>query len=307
MSAAERRRRAILALVVAASFVAVAVGIASVLARGPTRRPPDASAWALGSPSPAGVGDAAATPGGRTSAAPPPLDNRWTDRPGWRLLFADAFDQTVPEGQFPEAVGTTWAAYPDTWRDTSGNGHYSPDIVSIHDGVMNIHLRTEDGITRSAAPVPLIPGGQGWGGQLYGRYAVRFRADPVPGYKTAWLLWPVSEVWPRDGEIDFPEGDLDGRIEAYVHHQGATAGSDQVGFATDATYDAWHTAVIEWTPGSVRFFLDGRPIGTTSTRIPNTAMRWVLQTETALSGEPPPANAEGHVYIDWVAVWAYAP
>jgi hypothetical protein len=34
---------------------------------------------------------------------------------------------------------------------------------------------------------------------------VRFKTDSMHGYKGAWLLWPASEVWPRDGEIDFPE------------------------------------------------------------------------------------------------------
>jgi hypothetical protein len=36
-------------------------------------------------------------------------------------------------------------------------------------------------------------------------------------------------------------------------------------------------------------------------------MRWVIQTETVLSGAAPPDAAEGHVYLDWVAVWAYTP
>src|SRR2546427_410289 len=71
------------------------------------------------------------------------------------------------------------------------------------------------------APVPLLPT------MLYGRYAVRFKADPVPGYKTAWLLWPDSGNWPADGEIDFPENSLDGNACAFVHHLGATIPSDQ--------------------------------------------------------------------------------
>jgi hypothetical protein len=32
-------------------------------------------------------------------------------------------------------------------------------------------------------------------------------------------------------------------------------------------------------------------------------MHWVLQTETRLNGGPPPAGANGHVQIDWVAAW----
>jgi hypothetical protein len=230
-----------------------------------------------------------------------------TDLPGWRLVFNDDFESSVDRGAFPFGVAKKWDAYPKTWRDTSKNGVYSPDIVSIHDGLMDIYLHTTSGIHKVAAPVPLLPGKAGWGGQLYGRYAVRFRADPVPGYKTAWLLWPLSNTWPRDGEIDFPEGDLTGTISAFVHRQGATTGSDQDIFHTQAQYSDWHTAVIEWTPERVEFYLDGASIGKATSRIPDTAMRWVIQTETALSGAAPPDAAEGHVYLDWVAVWAYTP
>jgi hypothetical protein len=36
-------------------------------------------------------------------------------------------------------------------------------------------------------------------------------------------------------------------------------------------------------------------------------MRWVIQTETALDGTVPSNAAAGHVLIDWVAMWSYAP
>jgi beta-glucanase (GH16 family) len=102
--------------------------------------------------------------------------------------------------------------------------------------------------------------------QLYGRYEVRFRADATDGYKLAWLLWPKSGVWPRDGEIDFPEGDLNGVIKAFMHRQGATAGNDLYEAPTSARFPDWHTAVIEWKPNSCKFFLDGNQIGSATSR-----------------------------------------
>jgi len=200
-----------------------------------------------------------------------------------------------------------WTAYPASWRDTSKHGVYSPDIVSFHDSMMDIHLHSAGGSNKVAAPVPLIPDATKGNHQLYGRYAVRFRADAVPGYKTAWLLWPISDAWPRDGEIDFPEGNLTDTINAFMHRQEATTGADQDIFRTGARYSDWHTAVIEWTPDGCEFFLDGVSIGKATQRIPNTPMRWVIQTETAIDGTAPPDGAEGHVYLDWVAIWAYTP
>ena len=93
--------------------------------------------------------------------------------------------------------------------------------------------------------MPLLPGGND---VLYGRYAVRWKADAIPGYKVAWLLWPDSEVWPRDGEIDFPEGNLDGTVEGFMHRQNGTSGGDQdhAGSAVRFGDGRWHTAVTEW-------------------------------------------------------------
>jgi hypothetical protein len=227
------------------------------------------------------------------------------DMPGWRQIFADDFTTDVPLGSFPSAVSSRWGAYPDGWKDTTGHGTYMPSkVLSVKGGMLNYGLRSENGVRLVSAPYPKIddpitPGN----GQLYGRYAVRFRADALPLYKTAWLLWPDSEVWPRDGEIDFPEGDLDGRISAFMHKQGATSGGDQDAFSTNATFPTWHTAVTEWTATSVKFILDGVVIGTSTTRIPNTPMHWVLQTETALTSQWPAESTAGNVQIDWVAVY----
>jgi hypothetical protein len=154
-----------------------------------------------------------------------------------------------------------------------------------------------------AAPVPRLPQTD----QLYGRYAVRFRADPIDGYKTAWLLWPASGVWPRDGEIDFPEGELDGAMSAFMHRMNGSSGGDQDAYVTNAGYANWHTAVIEWTPSSVTFILDDAVIGVSNTRIPSTPMHWVLQTETSLNSVYPAPSIQGNVQIDWVVAWAYTP
>jgi len=224
------------------------------------------------------------------------------DLPGWRQVFTDDFTTPVPPGSFPAMVSAKWRAYTDGTPDTSGNGTYYPSkVVSVHHGVMDKWIHTEGGVHMVAAPFPRVPD-QTQKGQMYGRFAVRFRADPVEGYKTAWLLWPDSDLWPQDGEIDFPEGLLGGTICAFLHHQGATSGSDQTTFCTGATFDPWHTAVIEWAPDTTSFYLDGELVGSSAERIPNTPMYWVLQTETRLSTTPPDAAA-GHVYIDWVAIW----
>ncbi|RKH89968.1 glycosyl hydrolase family protein [Corallococcus sp. AB045] len=238
--------------------------------------------------------------GSNPSGEPMPVG----DLTGWRQVFTDDFTTQVPVGQFPAAVSSKWGVYPDGWKDTSKNGTYSPSkVVSIQNGVLNKYLHTENGVHRVAALVPKIPGANTAGGLPAGRYAIRFRADAVPGYKVAWLLWPDSEVWPRDGEIDFPEGDLNGTISGFMHRQNGTSGGDQDAASSSARFTSWHTAIIEWTPGRCRFILDGTVILDKTSRVPNTTMHWVIQTETDLSGTPPSNSAAGNVQIDWVAVW----
>jgi beta-glucanase (GH16 family) len=155
------------------------------------------------------------------------------------------------------------------------------------------------------APEPKINGPSADRNQLYGRYEVRFRADATDGYKLAWLLWPKSGVWPRDAEIDFPEGDLVGSIGVFMHRQNGTAGNDQDPYKTTAKFSDWHTAVIEWKPNFCRFILDGNIIGTSTSRVPNTPMHWVLHSETELNSTYPAASAVANVQIDYVRVWKY--
>lgn len=219
------------------------------------------------------------------------------DLPGWHQVFADDFSAAVPLGGFPGSMyGSRWTGY-EGLRDTSGAGTYSnARVVSVHDGVLDMYLHTEDGTPLVAAPVPLVNGQ--WGGQVYGRFSVRFRADPVPGYKTAWLLWPDSNEW-AEGEVDFPEGSLDDSMYAANLCVGKP-GKFCFQKTNLGSYQQWHVATIEWTPKGVSFILDGRRVGTSS-QSPSTPMHWVLQTETT-SGKPP-ASASGHVEIDWVAIY----
>ncbi len=262
----------------------------------------------------------AAGPSG-PSGQPMPVGNL----PGWNQVFADDFsaDPAVNIGGFsgcssgksimtsncsglPASVSAKWWTYPDGWTDTAHTGIYEPSqTLSIGNGTLNVYLHSVGGTHMGAALVPKIPGGPNGNGQIYGRYEVRFRADQIAGYKTAWMLWPDSNVSPRDGEIDFPEADLNTPMIGYLHHQGATVNNDQDYWPTTATYNSWHTATITRMPGYVQFALDGNVIGTSTSRLPNTPMHWILQSETSTYGVVPANSTNGWIQIAWVT--AYAP
>ncbi|MET3922566.1 glycoside hydrolase family 16 protein [Arthrobacter sp. UYEF20] len=222
----------------------------------------------------------------------------------------------VPLGAFPGPLyQERWSAgYKDGTPDTAGqvsggkSGYYPSKVLSVQNGALDWFLRSENGISMGAAPTPKIPNSSAnpprANSLLYGRYSVRYRADPMPGFKTAWLLWPDSGIWPRDGEIDFPEGDLAKIIYGAVHF--ARSGADAFDkFDSDQSVSSWHVATTEWSPGRVEFFLDGRSLGATTTDAPSTPMHFILQTESCLPICPAP-ETQGHVSLDWISMWVPA-
>lgn len=117
----------------------------------------------------------------------------------------------------------------------------------------------------------------------------------------AWLLWPQTEKWPDDGEEDFPEGKLSGKVGGFHHYAGASACVGcQDAASSNEYFDAWHTYTIEWRPGNVKYILDGKVILDSNKGVPTKPMRWQLQTETNGSG-----NQSVNLILDWVAVYSY--
>ena len=247
------------------------------------------------------------TPTAPTPTATPPTPTLDTtpsgvptaDLAGWKLAFAEDFTRPAALGSFLSTYASTWTAYSAGWYDTSRNGRYDPaKTLSVSNGNLDIYLHTVNGVHYVSAPEPKLPV------MTYGRYSIRFQADQIAGYKTAWLLWPDDDAWPEHGEIDFPEGNLDQNISAFAHWASATGGQDA--FSTTRTYATWHTATTEWAPGRITFILDGVVLGTSTRLVPSAPMHWVIQSETQLSGGAPADTAAGHVRIDWAAAWTYA-
>jgi len=241
------------------------------------------------------------------------------DLPGWRQIFADDFGhESVPLGAscgdpngFPHPL-SNWDAYPYPWQGTPTWGTYCPErTTSIHDGLMDVWLHSEpvDGrmLHLIDAPFPRIAGYPHGNGQVYGRYAIRYRVpEPFPLFHLSFMLWPDSNIWPAEGEIDFPESETDGSAWAFMHWKGGTSAGQQDAYSAGTLAGGWHTAVIEWLPSRVTFLLDGRVVGssTDASRIPSTPMHFLLQHGGSFFVPEPDATTQGHVLVDWVAIYA---
>ncbi|AMM21333.1 hypothetical protein AX769_15845 [Frondihabitans sp. PAMC 28766] len=208
------------------------------------------------------------------------------------------------------ATGRVLSTYPAmgayaSGKDTSGYGEYAPDqVLSVHDSVLDYHLRTVAGQPLVASVLP-----DDYRPHQYARVSIRYRATSTLGYKFVGMLWPSSNDW-DDGEIDWPEGDLDARARPASQVVGGTNPvtgehifEPAYQFFPPADQTQFHVATTEWTKGVVRFFWDGKLLAQVAQGVPTKPMRVTLQAETWLQRGAPPAGADGHVEIDWVVVY----
>jgi hypothetical protein len=260
--------------------------------------------------------------GSDPSGEPMPVGNVTVGGQAWRQVYADNFpsSENTPLGGycgdpngFPHKL-SNWYAYPYPWRGTPNWATYCPErTTSVHDGVMDIWLHSESvaGVMQHliTAPLPRVAGAPLYSGQVYGRYAVRYQEPTAfPMFHVSWLLWPDSNYWPQDGEIDFPENDTDSsKTGAYLHWLGASVGTQQDPYEPLVPFAGpWHTAVIDWLPSRVTFYLDGQVIGNTTDtwKITNRPLHWILQTNGSSFVAGPDNTSQGHIYIDWLTMYA---
>ena len=125
------------------------------------------------------------------------------------------------------------------------------------------------------------------------------------------LLWPDSEDWPEDGEIDIMEIPKGDRTKAYFTvHWGEHNTQDGGSAAGDFTQ--WHTFAVEWTPDHVSGFVDGEQVYRTDKPEANPPgpMHFAMQQDIGPYGDdwiPAPdagTPATCTFEVDWVRIYA---
>ncbi len=223
----------------------------------------------------------------RAAAAPAPA----AAPAGWNLVLSDDFNgNTVDQSK--------WGIYEGVGN--GGTAHRVRSAVSQANGELNI---TGSGSTGGGLATLHQ--------QTYGRYEIRAKFDRGAGFGSAILLWPASENWPTDGEIDISEiTDPDRQSMGAHNHWGAN--NTTVHHKEDADFTQWHTFALDWLPDRVVWYLDGREIWRTtqSESIPHTKHFLGMQFDTADGSYIPWPNASTpakvNMHIDYVKVYAKA-
>ncbi|RZT84138.1 glycosyl hydrolase family 16 [Pseudonocardia sediminis] len=211
---------------------------------------------------------------------------------GWVPAGGDEFNA-------PALNTSTWKTYDSV--GAFGNGLRRPSAISQGNGLLTITAQ------------PRLNGGTSGGmamgaGQLYGRWEFRARTSAGKGYSSAILLWPDSEKFPEDGELDMMEVPSEKRTAAtaFVHY-----GADNriVGTSRAGDFTKWHDFAMEWLPDRITWYVDGVKAWETTDKkvIPTTPMHLCIQLDQgpATNWMPAPdASTPDKVtlQVDWARI-----
>ncbi len=206
------------------------------------------------------------------------------------LLWAQEFDG--PSGTRPDC-DNYWNYDIGTGSDGWGNQEheYYTDQNANFDGSGNLVIRAErlsagDPISSQDARVEFLSSRLNTKGKVhfkYGRIEARIK---MPKGQGSWpAFWMLGEkigeiVWPQCGEIDIIEvGDIKNELVASLHGPGYSGDNPLTNrlLVEDNLSDEFHVYAINWLPGSVEWFFDGRLISTkTQADATQTQSEWVF-------------------------------
>jgi len=248
-------------------------------------------------------------------------------RSGWNLVWSDEF--STPDGSSPD---------PRKWiYDLGGKGWGNHELESYTNRPENAHIEkgnlvitaqketytAADGIARDYTSARLKT--QGLFTQTYGRIEARIKIPAGQGMWPAfWMLGEdISTVgWPKCGEIDIMEniGKEPDKLHGSLHGPSTTANTSDLTsiFTLPAGQnfaDDFHLYAVEWSPDTVRFYVDDNLYATFRSSDWPAGGKWVFDhpffiiLNLAVGGDwpgPPDAstNFPQSMLVDYVRVYA---
>jgi beta-glucanase (GH16 family) len=234
----------------------------------------------------------ATTPGARPTATGAAA-NASTGSANWTLIYSDDFNGSQ--------LSSTWGTY--NGPHTGGQSYYSPQEVQVQNGLLNISIerKTTNGL-------PYTSGGLAAFGlaQTYGKYEVRAMLPLGKGLDPYAILWPKTAA-PNTAQVDIFESPSPTKSQVLFTNHGVDGSSSGL-TASGSFAAAFHVFTCEWTPGQLRFLVDGVLQGTV-TRSVFTQPMWfglAISSGDALTGLPDSATVlPASMKVDWVHIYKY--
>jgi beta-glucanase (GH16 family) len=185
-----------------------------------------------------------------------------------------------------------------------GNGmfRWDPAQLEVGDGRLTIATEKQGGEWVSGG-LSTIPEGQ-----TYGSYEFHARVDAGQGTAAAILLWPSDNRW--TDEVDIIETNKPQREQFAFSNHGNPNETQYI----DVDVSDWHTYRLDWTPGSLKLYVDGQERASMTHDVPDQQMSFgmqghVLAAHEAWFGGAPDGSTPDRVEIevDWVKVSEWTP
>jgi beta-glucanase (GH16 family) len=186
---------------------------------------------------------------------------------GWELVWADEFDsETLNKVNWIIETGgggwgnSEWQFYTDR-----------PENLRLEDGLLIIEAREEDYLGNDYTSARIKTQSlQTW---TYGRIEARIKLPSGQGIWPAfWMLgddFPTAG-WPNCGEIDIMENIGDPQTTYGTIHGPGYSGGNGIGtsyYSPNADLsEGFHTYAIQWSPGSISWFVDDTLFNTITDR-----------------------------------------
>lgn len=229
----------------------------------------------------------------------------------FNLVWSDEFDAPLS--------GDKWNNYTGPYGSAS-NCYFMPSNAYTASGNLVLEVNTNPNNGGRQFTSGGVDTGWRWT-QTYGRWEVRAKFADGYGVSGYIGLFAQDGSWPP--EVDFAE--VLGReywschFTQHYDSDNKTDGFNIWNSDAGSNFNEWHTYALEWTPGTLKYFVDGKLWGTQPQRFTATPMKLALGTGTGDSGgwvgSPNDAGANGwpwplgsgkaQMQVDYARIYSY--
>ncbi len=217
---------------------------------------------------------------------------------GWYLIWHDEFNgDKLDESK--------WVVEDAALVKNKELQYYSPDEVYLHEGLLTLRSRKRQMGGRQYTSGLIETKGKF--AQKYGRFEVRAKLPATRGMWPAHWLLPIDGSWPPEIDIMEMLGHKPRTVFGSVHWGTFPANRYycQAYKGPDFSKD-FHVFAVEWTPESIKWFVDGNKFSEVKKHVPDTPFYIILNT--AVGGMWPGNPDETTIFpqfhdIDYVRVY----